>query len=57
MLLLLVTSAMANDPDVSNRLEAAAAYVGGRANTLFQGVYVNDKVPGLIAFVLFGGMN
>ena len=57
VLLLLATSVMASDPDVSNRLEACAAYVGGRTNTLFQGVYINDKVPGLIALVLFGGMN
>jgi cell division GTPase FtsZ len=57
VLLLLVTSAMAADPDISNRLEAASAYVGGRADTLFSGVYLNDKIPGLIALTIFGGLN
>ena len=56
VLLLLVTSAMAEDPDVSSRLESATAYVGGRANTLFSGVYVKDSIPGLIAITMFGGM-
>ena len=56
VLLLLVTSMMASDPDISNRLEAASAYVGGRADTLFSGVYVNDNIPGLIALTIFGGM-
>jgi cell division GTPase FtsZ len=56
VLLLLVTSIMASDPDISNRLEAASAYVGGRADTLFSGVYVNDNLPGLIALTIFGGM-
>jgi cell division GTPase FtsZ len=57
VLLLLVTSSMASDPDVSNKLEAATAYVGGRTNTLFSGVYLNDRIPGLIALTIFGGMN
>lgn len=56
VLLLLVTSAMASDPDISNRLEAASAYVGGRADTLFTGIYVNDKIPGLISLTIFGGI-
>lgn len=56
VLLLLVTSAMASDPDISSRLESATAYVGGRANTLFSGVYVKDSIPGLIAITMFGGM-
>lgn len=56
VLLLMVTSAMASDPDISNKLEAANAYVGGRADTLFTGVYVNDKLPGLISLVMFGGI-
>ena len=47
---------MAGDPEVSKRLEAAFSYVGGRTNTLFSGVYVNDQVPGLIGITLFGGM-
>lgn len=57
VLLLLVTSAMASDPDISNRLEAANTYVGGRADTLFSGIYLNDRIPGLIALTIFGGIN
>ena len=56
VLLLLVTSLMASDPDVSKGLESATTYVGGRANTLFSGVYVKDSIPGLIAITMFGGM-
>lgn len=56
VLLLLVTSFMASDPDVSKCLESAISYVGGRTSTLFSGVYVNDKIPGLIGITLFGGM-
>jgi len=57
VLLLLVTSVMAGDPDVSKRLEAAFSYVGGRTETLFSGVYIKDNVPGLIAISMFGGMS
>jgi hypothetical protein len=57
VLLLLVTSLMASDPDISKRLESATAYVGGRAKTLFSGVYVKDSIPGLIALTLFGGLS
>jgi len=56
VLLLLVTSVMAGDPEISKRLETAFSYVGGRTNTLFSGVYINDNVPGLIGVTLFGGM-
>ena len=35
VLLLLVTSFMASDPDVSKCLESAISYVGGRTSTLF----------------------
>ncbi|MBK26028.1 MAG: hypothetical protein CME70_18670 [Halobacteriovorax sp.] len=56
VLLLLATSLMASDPDISKRLEAATAYVGGRANTLFSGIYIKDSIPGLIAITMFGGM-
>ena len=56
VLLLVVTPEMADDPSVSNKLEAAFSYVGGRAETLFSGVYVRDKLPGLIALTLLGGM-
>ena len=56
VLLLVVNNDMANDPDVSRRLESAFSYVGGRANTLFSGVYVKEKIPGLIAITLLGGL-
>jgi len=56
VLLLVVSSVMASDPDVSKRLESAMSYVGGRAKTLFSGVYVNDRIPGLIGITLLGGM-
>ena len=55
-LLLIVTPEMADDPTISNRLEAAFSYVGGRADTLFSGVYIRDELPGLIALTLLGGM-
>lgn len=57
VLLLIATSLMASDPDVSRRLEAAFSYVGGRTETLFSGVYVKDRVPGLIGITMFGGMS
>ena len=47
---------MASDPDVSRRLESAFSYVGGRASTLFSGVYVKEGIPGLIAITLLGGL-
>jgi len=37
-------------------MEAAFSYVGGRAETLFSGVYVQEQLPGLIALTLLGGM-
>ena len=55
-LLLIATPEMADDPAISNRLEAAFSYVGGRADTLFSGVYIRGKLPGLIALTLLGGM-
>ena len=57
VLLLVVTPEMADDPDVSNRLESAFSYVGGRADTLFTGVYVKNRLPGLIALTLLGGQS
>ncbi len=57
VLLLVVTPDMADDPDVSNRLESAFSYVGGRADTLFSGVYVKNRLPGLIALTLLGGQS
>ena len=47
---------MGDDPAISNRLEASFSYVGGRADTLFSGVYIREKLPGLIALILLGGM-
>ena len=56
VLLMVLTSAHASDPSVSNRLEAATSYVGGRTDTLFSGVYVKERLPGLVALTMFGGM-
>ena len=56
VLLLVVTNEMAEDPGVSNRLESAFSYVGGRADTLFSGVYVQKNLPGLIAVTVLGGL-
>jgi len=56
VLLLITTPEMADNPAISNRLEAAFSYVGGRADTLFSGVYVRGNLPGLIALTLLGGM-
>jgi hypothetical protein len=47
---------MANDPDVSQHLDAAISYVGGRTETLFSGVYVKENAPGLVAIMLMGGL-
>jgi cell division GTPase FtsZ len=56
VLLLVTTPEMANDPIISNQLEAAFSYVGGRAETLFSGVYIKEPLPGLVAMTLLGGM-
>ena len=56
VLLLIVDNNMASNPDVSRRLESAFSYVGGRAETLFSGVYVKEGIPGLIAITLLGGI-
>jgi len=55
-LLLIVSSEMANDPEISKHLDAAIGYVGGRTDTLFSGVYINDNVPGLIAILCMNGL-
>ena len=55
-LLLIVSSEMANDPEISKHLDAAIGYVGGRTDTLFSGVYVNDNVPGLVAILCMNGL-
>ena len=51
-LLLVASSEMASDPKVSKNLEAAFSYVGGRTDTLFSGVYIKERVPGLIAICM-----
>lgn len=56
-LLLIVDENMAADPDVSRRLESAFSYVGGRADTLFSGVYMKQRLPGLIAITMMGGLS
>ena len=56
VMLLVVTPEMAGDPEVSDKIEAAFSYVGGRTNTLFSGVYLKDRLPGLIAISIIGGM-
>ena len=55
-LLLVVTEEMASDPEVSKHLDAAMSYVGGRTDTLFTGVYVRSKLPGLIAILSMSGL-
>ena len=55
-LLLVVSSDTASDPVASNHLESAISYVGGRADTLFSGVYVRNKVSGLVAIVILCGL-
>lgn len=56
-LLLIVDENMAADPAVSRRLESAFSYVGGRADTLFSGVYMKQRLPGLIAITMMGGLS
>ena len=55
-LMLIVTSEMASDPSLSNQLEAAISYVGGRTEALFSGVYIREGIPGLIAISCLGGI-
>ena len=56
VLLLVVTSEMASNPQISSHMEAAISYVGGRANALFSGVYVRERIPGLVAITVLGGL-
>lgn len=56
VLLLIVTPEMAGDPSVSNHMESAISYVGGRSKTLFSGVYVRSGLPALIAITALGGL-
>lgn len=54
-LMLIASTTMAGDPAISKNLEAAFSYVGGRTSALFSGVYVRDRIPGLIAICLLAG--
>jgi len=55
-ILLVVSSAMASNPEVSKHMDAAISYVGGRTKTLFSGVYIKDEVPGLVAILCMSGL-
>jgi len=56
-LLLVVTPEMAEDPELSKHLDAAISYVGGRAETLFSGVYIKENLPGLVAILTMNGLD
>ena len=56
-LILVASEEMVADPRVSKHLESAIAYVGGRCETLFSGVYVRQNVPGLIAILGMNGLS
>jgi cell division GTPase FtsZ len=56
-MLLVVTTEMANDPEISKHLDAAISYVGGRTETLFAGVYVKEELPGLVAILTMNGLD
>ena len=56
VLLLVINTEMASDPEVSKHIEAATSYVGGRTDTLFSGVYIKEGLPGMIVITSFGGL-
>jgi len=56
-ILLVVTPEMADDPEISKHLDAAISYVGGRSETLFSGIYIKEKLPGLVAIVMMNGLD
>ena len=56
-LLLVATPEMADDPEISQHMDAAISYVGGRTETLFSGVYIKENAPGLVAILLMGGLD
>jgi len=56
-ILFILTPEMADNPDVGKHLDAAVSYVGGRASTLFSGVYVKQNLPGLVSILLITGVN
>jgi len=55
-LLLIASTETASDPVASNQMESAISYVGGRSDTLFSGVYVRERIPGVVAIFALGGM-
>jgi cell division GTPase FtsZ len=54
VLLLVATESMAEDPEISRRLESAFSYVGGRTKTMFSGMYIKSGAPGLVAIAMLG---
>jgi len=56
-LILVASEEMVADPKISKHLESAIAYVDGRCETLFSGVYVRKNVPGLIAILSMNGLS
>ena len=55
-LLLVISPETASNPEMSNHMESAISYVGGRSETLFSGVYVREGLPALIAIMVLGGL-
>ena len=56
-MLLIISTEMATDPEISKHLDAAVSYVGGRCETLFSGVYVKENLPGLVAILSVNGLD
>jgi cell division GTPase FtsZ len=56
-MLLIISTEMATDPEISKHLDAAVSYVGGRCETLFSGVYVKENLPGLVAILSMNGLD
>ena len=55
-MLLIISTEMATDPEISKHLDAAISYVGGRCETLFSGVYIRENIPGLVAILSVNGL-
>ena len=56
-MLLIISTEMATDPEISKHLDAAVSYVGGRCETLFSGVYIKENLPGLVAVLSVNGLD
>ena len=56
-MLLIISTEMATDPEISKHLDAAISYVGGRCETLFSGVYIKENLPGLVAVLSVNGLD